>query len=65
MAREGGAHGPTVASGMITLLLVSRGGHALLTSVGMLKALNRIEVREFNPPPRKTHWGKRKVARDR
>jgi hypothetical protein len=28
-------------------------------------ALNRHVVREFNPDRKETHWGKRKLKRDR
>jgi hypothetical protein len=33
--------------------------------IGMLRALNRRVEREFNPDRKDTHWGKRKLARDR
>ena len=32
---------------------------------GMLKALNRNVERVFNLDRKETHWGKRKLARDR
>jgi hypothetical protein len=40
-------------------------GPLLHARVGMLRALNRDAEREFNPDRRNTHWGKRKLARDR
>ena len=56
---------PEWQAAMGALMLVSRGGHTLLGSIGMLKALNRHKVREFNSLRKETHWGKRKLARDR
>jgi hypothetical protein len=47
------------------VLLAVRGGPTMLPRVGILKALHRHEVREFKPSEKKTHWGKRKLARDR
>jgi len=32
--------------------------------IGMLRALNRNVVREFNPDRKDTHWGRRKLKRD-
>jgi hypothetical protein len=32
--------------------------------IGVLRALNRHVVREFNPDRKDTHWGKRKLKRD-
>lgn len=40
-------------------------GPLLHARVGMLLALNRHVVREFNPDRKDPHWGKRKLARDR
>ncbi len=47
-----------------TLMLCSRGGHAMMARIGVMKALNRHVVREFNPDRKETHWGKRKLKRD-
>jgi hypothetical protein len=33
--------------------------------IGVMKALNRHHVREFNPDRKPHHWGRRKLARDR
>jgi hypothetical protein len=33
--------------------------------IGMMRALNRNVERVFNPDRKDTHWGKRKLARDR
>jgi hypothetical protein len=40
-------------------------GPLLHARVGVLRALNRHVVREFNPDRKETHWGKRRLARDR
>jgi hypothetical protein len=32
--------------------------------IGVLRALNRHVVREFNPDAKNNHWGKRKLKRD-
>ncbi|SHH20014.1 hypothetical protein [Bradyrhizobium erythrophlei] len=40
-------------------------GPLLHARVGMLRALNRHVEREFNPDRKDTHWGKRKLTRDR
>jgi hypothetical protein len=50
---------------MEALLLAVRGGPTMLARIGIMKAINRHEVREFKTPEKKTHWRKRKLARDR
>jgi len=40
------------------------GGWIWLASIGVLRALHRDRVREFNPNRKETHWGKRKLKRD-
>ena len=37
----------------------------MLASIAMLKAMNHGRERVFNPDRKETHWGKRKLARDR
>jgi hypothetical protein len=32
--------------------------------IGVMRALNRHHVREFNPKEREPHWGRRKLKRD-
>ena len=39
-------------------------GPLLHARVGMLRAINRHVVREFNPDRKEHHWGKRKLKRD-
>jgi hypothetical protein len=46
------------------LMLCSRGGHAMLARIGVMKALNRHVERVFNPDRKDTHWGKRKPKRE-
>jgi len=36
----------------------------MMARIGVMKALNRHIVREFNPERKDTHWGKRKLKRD-
>jgi hypothetical protein len=50
---------------MEALLLAVRGAPTMLARIGIMKALHRHEVREFKLSEKKTHWGKRKLARDR
>jgi hypothetical protein len=46
------------------LMLCSRGGHAMMARIGVMKALNRHVERVFDPDRKETHWGKRKLKRD-
>ena len=46
------------------LLVAEHGGPPMFARIGMMRALNRHRVREFNPTRRDTHWGKRKLKRD-
>jgi hypothetical protein len=47
------------------LLVVDNNGPTMIARIGVMRALNRHVVREFNPDRKDTHWGKRKLARDR
>ena len=40
-------------------------GPLMHARIGMMRALNRHVERVFNPSRKDTHWGKRKLARDR
>jgi hypothetical protein len=46
------------------LMLCSRGGHAMMARIGVMKALNRHVERVFNTDRKDPHWGKRKLKRD-
>lgn len=46
------------------LMLCSRGGDPMMAKIGVMKALHRNVVREFNPDRKEIHWGKRKLKRD-
>jgi hypothetical protein len=39
-------------------------GPTMLARIGVMRALNRRHVREFNSDRKDTHWGKRKLKRD-
>jgi hypothetical protein len=47
----------------MALLLGSPILHRPYPRIGVMRALNRHHVREFNPDQEK-HWGKRKLKRD-
>jgi hypothetical protein len=46
------------------ILAATRGGPTMLARIGVMRALNRHHVREFNPDRKPHHWGKRKLKRD-
>jgi hypothetical protein len=46
------------------LLVVDRNGPTMMARIGVIRALNRNVVREFNPDRKDTKWGKRKLKRD-
>jgi hypothetical protein len=46
------------------ILVATLGGPAMMARIGIMRALNRHVVREFNPDRKETHWGKRKLKRD-
>jgi hypothetical protein len=41
------------------------GGPVRFARIGMMQAINRHVVREFDPSLKDHHWGKRKLQRDR
>ena len=49
----------------LILVAESNGGPTMLARIGVMQALNRRVVREFNPDRNEHHWGRRKLARDR
>ncbi len=46
------------------LLVVEHGGPTMFARIGIIGALNRNVVREFNSSRKDTHWGQRKLKRD-
>ena len=46
------------------LLVVERGGPTMFARIGIMRALNRQHVPEFNPKGKEPHWGRRKLTRD-
>lgn len=46
------------------MLVVEQNGPTMFARIGVMRALNRHHVREFNPTRKETHWGKRKLKRD-
>ena len=49
----------------VLILVATSGGPAMFARIGIMRALNRGHVREFNPDRKDHHWGRRKLARDR
>src|SRR4030081_1692310 len=47
------------------ILVATLGGPTMFARIGIMRALNRHVERVFNPPGKKTHWGRAKLARDR
>jgi hypothetical protein len=46
------------------ILVATHGGPTTLARIGVMRALNRHHVREFNQDRKPHHWGKRKLKRD-
>ena len=46
------------------MLVVQHGGPTMFARIGVLRALSRNYVPEFNPKGKVPHWGKRKLKRD-
>jgi hypothetical protein len=46
------------------MLVVEFGGPTMFARIGVMRALNRHHVREFNPSRKDHHWGRRKLRRD-
>lgn len=47
------------------ILVAERGGPTMFARIGVMRALNRHYVPEFNPKGKEPHWGRRKLKRDR
>jgi hypothetical protein len=46
------------------ILVAAKGGSTMLARIGMLRALNRHHVREFNSDRKPPSLGRRKLARE-
>ncbi len=46
------------------LLVVELKGPTMMAGIGVMRALNRGYVREFNSLRKDTHWGRRKLKRE-
>ena len=46
------------------ILVATLGGPTMFARIGIMKALNRGHVREFDSSRKDTHWGRRKLKRD-
>jgi hypothetical protein len=46
------------------LLVVELDGPTMMARIGVMRALNRNVVREFDSSRKDTHWGRRKLKRD-
>jgi len=56
---------PEWQAAMEALILVATlGGPTMFARIGVMRALNRGHVREFNPKQKEPHWGRRKLVRD-
>jgi hypothetical protein len=57
--------GPKWQAAMEALILVAEGGGpTMFARIGVVRALNRHHVPEFNPKGKEPHWGRRKLKRD-
>ena len=46
------------------ILVAETGGPTMLARIGVMRALNRGHVREFDRSRKDPHWGRRKLKRD-
>jgi hypothetical protein len=46
------------------MLVAELGGATMFGRIGVMRALNRGYVREFDSSRKDAHWGKRKLKRD-
>jgi hypothetical protein len=46
------------------ILVADLGGPTMFARIGIMRALNRHHVRQFNPNRKDPHWGRRKPKRD-
>jgi hypothetical protein len=52
------------AAMLALMLVVDLNGPTMMARIGIMRALNRDYVREFDSSRKDTHWGKRKLKRD-
>jgi hypothetical protein len=52
------------AAMQLLLLVAEHDGPEMFARIGVMNALNRHVERVFNPSPKDTHWGLRKLKRD-
>jgi hypothetical protein len=52
------------AAMLALMLVVDLNGPTMMARIGVMRALNRGYVREFNPSRKNTHWGRAKLKRD-
>jgi hypothetical protein len=57
--------GPWQAAMEEQLLVAELGGPTMFARIGVMRALNRHVERVFNPDRKETHWGSRKLAREK
>ena len=56
---------PEWQAAMEALILVATlGGPTMFARIGVMRALNRLVERAFNPDRKDNHWAKRKLKRD-
>jgi hypothetical protein len=46
------------------ILIAETGGPAMFEPIGVMRALNRHHVRQFNPNRKDPHWVRRKLKRE-
>jgi hypothetical protein len=46
------------------ILVAEKGGPTMFARIGIMRALNRHHVPEFNPKGKEPHWGRHKLKRD-
>ena len=46
------------------MLVIELDGPPMFARIGVMRALNRGHVREFNPSGKQHHWGRRRLKRD-
>jgi hypothetical protein len=46
------------------ILVADLGGPTMMARIGVMRALNRGHVREFDSSRKDKHWGRRKLKRD-